>query len=172
MGPCKKCKESKFLRLMCFCKASDCEEKNKKALQMARVQLENDTTPNTLRQQIPLPDAVHLGKNLNESFLNCFLRNNGSRINKSMLRTLYHDPEQQSSLKKLIRMKALRYTMDTTEGREISSPKVCEVLKGVETYAQTIIPEKFRMYESNKPGILKHPTQICNRPEGCILVTN
>ena len=84
IGHCKKGKESKikFLRLVCICKGSDCEEKNKEGLKMACVQLENDTVPNTLRQLIPLPDAVHLGKNLNGSFSNWCLRNNGSRINK------------------------------------------------------------------------------------------
>lgn len=174
LRPCRQCSSARkqCIRLVSIGKSSDCEEKNKKALLSAHKDLKNGSAPVYAQQQVPIPDAVHLGKNLNGAFSNWFLLYDGGRINKSILRTLCKDNKIGSKLKEVVTSKALRNRdrMDTTVVTEVSSPEVCCALKKVKRVVHTLIPEMFRLYESNKPGVLKHPIQTCMGPESSILV--
>ena len=62
--------------------------------------------------------------------------------------------------------------MDIDSMLEISSQKVLNVLENLDTVTQTIIPEKFRLYESNKKGVLKHPTGLCMGPNCTLVITD
>lgn len=63
--------------------------------------------------------------------------------------------------------------MDVDSMLEISSQAVRNVINDkVETVTNTIIPEKFRIYEGNKKGVLDSPTAECLGPFGSIYIAD
>lgn len=175
---CNRCKADgvQCQRFACIANATDCEEKNKQALLQLKSATEDDSIAPALSQIVPVPDAVHLGKNLNGSFSNWYLRYEDSRFNKSMIRTLWKEPSEEvgKPLKDIITLKALRYRdrMDSHFVTDISNPKVRSVLQKVTITSHTLVPETYRNYDSNKVGVLSHPTQVCCGPDGTIFTVD
>jgi hypothetical protein len=63
--------------------------------------------------------------------------------------------------------------MDVNSMLQISSEGVINALsENTKTVTQTIIPEKYRLYEGNKSGVLQNPAGVCLGPNGtCWLQT-
>ena len=55
---------------------------------------------------------------------------------------------------------------------EISSEKVLEVISSHKDVVQKLVPEKYRLYEGNKKGVLKSPTSVYVGPYGKILLVD
>ena len=84
--------------------SSDCEEGNKKAMELLE-QFQRDGTVNPqLEYCIYLPDAVHVGKSCKCSFSNLFCILVSSRLNLIVLHTLRDDSnlEIRSTLRKIL----------------------------------------------------------------------
>ena len=149
--PCQKCSVLglQCTRIQVVVFASDCEEKNKKAMEIM------DEKHNIL----PVPEAVHTTKRLRGSFGNWWLVCQDSRINMSMLRTIRL---QDDSLKQLIPLDAVRQKdrMDVDSCLKISQPSVRRILQKHDTVSQVIVPEKYRLWDSNRPGVMKQPISI------------
>jgi hypothetical protein len=64
--------------------------------------------------------------------------------------------------------------MDVESFLEICCPEVQTVInKHVHTsIVETIVPEKYRLYDGNKTGVFKHPTGLCMGPHGTIFVAD
>ena len=62
--------------------------------------------------------------------------------------------------------------MDVDTLLEISSEDVLKVLSSHKTIVQTLVPEKYRLYEGNKKGVLIFPTAVCLGPYGKLLVAD
>lgn len=63
--------------------------------------------------------------------------------------------------------------MDVDSMLEISSEVVRNTIKDkVKFLTNTIIPERFRVYEGNKRGILQSPTAVCIGPYGSIYIAD
>lgn len=62
--------------------------------------------------------------------------------------------------------------MDVDNLLKISSKDVLKVLSYHKTIVQTLVPEKYRLYEGNKKGVLRSPTAVCLGPYGnfCLLM--
>ena len=101
----------------------------------------------------------------------------GNRINRVQIRTLQNDPSLKISLQPYMYLSIaacrLCERMDIDYMLQISSLTVIKVFEDkVETITQTIIPEKFRLYEGNKKGVLQSPAGICLGPPGTIILTD
>ena len=120
-----------------------------------------------------LPDPVHVGKRISRQFSNWYLIVNGYRINRVQLRTLRNDPFVSKHLMAHLSVAAChnRDRMDVESMLEISSQQVRNAISSnVETITDTIIPEKFRVYEGNKKGLLDSPTVVYMGPFGTVYV--
>lgn len=136
-------------------------------------------TSNTIDPSIKLSeciaDPVHVGKRISRQFSNWYLIVDGYRINRVQLRTLRNDPYIVEHLKGHLSVAACRNRdrMDVESMLEISSESVRKAIRdNVETITNTIIPEKFRLYEGNKEGVLTNPTALCLGPFGSIYVAD
>lgn len=99
----------------------------------------------------------------------------GYRINRVQLRTLRNDPTIAEHLRGHLTVTACRNRdrMDVDSMLEISSEVVRNTIKDkVKFLTNTIIPERFRVYEGNKRGILQSPTALCIGPYGSIYIAD
>ena len=123
-----------------------------------------------------LPDPVHVAKRMSRHFSNWYLIVNGYRINRVQLRTLRNDLHLKEELMPHISVAASRNRdmMDVDSMLEISSAPVRHIIHtSAETITDTIIPEKFRLYEGKKgKGILISPSGVCMGPPGQLLVVD
>ena len=114
-----------------------------------------------------LPDPVHFGKRISRQFSNWYLIVNGYRINRVQLHTLTKHLTGHLSVAACRN----RDRMDVESMLEISSQQVRNAISSnVETITDTIIPEKFRVHESKKKGLLDSPTVVCMGPSGTVYV--
>ena len=150
LPPCQSCanKGSKCVRVQVVVFAADCEEKKKKA--MEKLSEEN---------VLAIPEAVHTVKRLRGSFGNWWLICGDTRINLSMIRTAR---QQNNILKSCIPLDAVRQKdrMDVDSCLQISQDSVRKVLNKYSSISQVIVPEKYRLWETNRPGVLSCPVGI------------
>ncbi len=117
--------------------------------------------------------AVHVAKRKRQGFSNRFLWVDDVRINLVQLRELRNEPSLYSEPSKLIPLSAVRNRdrQDVWPVLQISAPAVTDVLK---TYAakitHTIVPEKYRITDDCKKGILKNPVDIAMGPLGNMFI--
>ena len=52
----------------------------------------------------------------------------------------------------------------------LTRPEVLEVLKQIQFFAHTIVPEKYRFWKSNQTGVCPRPIAISSGPQGTLLV--
>ena len=104
---------------------------------------------------------------------NWFLLVDGFRVNIVQLRTLKQDPQLKRELQSL-RLATVRNRdrMDVDTMLEVSSDSVLKVLSSQKIVLQTIIPEKYRLYDNNKKGVIKSPTALCLGSYGKVLLVN
>jgi hypothetical protein len=146
--------------------SSDCEEGNKKAMELLE-QLQQDCLVDPeLEFCIFLPDAVHVGKSCKCSFSNWFCLLNGSRMSLSVIHTLRDDsdPVIRSSLRKFLTKEDVQNKdcMAVEPILRLTSPDVLKVLSSL----KSLIPDKFRPTDSNKVGMYPHPISVCLGPNG------
>lgn len=122
-----------------------------------------------------LPDAVHVAKRKRQSFANWFIYVNGERINLVLLRELRNDDAIRDKLAEILPCSAVRNRdrQDVESILQICSDEVREVLKRhVTTITHTIMPEKYRLSDNNKKGMLQQPIGICAGTMGHLFVTD
>mgnify|MGYP001798019286 CR=1 FL=1 len=155
--------------------AMDSESKNQAAFKEFEKSRETMVDP-CLSLTSCFPDAVHVGKRISRSFSNWFIIVQGYRINRVLLRTLRNDPYVKEHLKPHLSLASCRNKdrMDVESFLEICSPAVQTVIKEhIKTsVVETIVPEKYRVYDGNKTGVLQNPTGVCVGPHGTIFVAD
>ena len=94
---------------------------------------------------------------MSRQFSNWYLIVNGCQTNRVQLRTLRNDPHFKGLFMKHLTVAACRNRdrMDVDSMLEISSTSVRQIIQtNVDTIPDTLIPEKFRLYEENSPPAL------------------
>lgn len=153
----------------------DSESRNRTAQDLFEEEKIQDTVDPYLLLAQCLPDPVHVAKRMSRQFSNWYLVVNGYRVNRVQLRTLTNDPILKSKIREHLTVAACRNRdrMDVDSILEISSAAVRQIIQseaGVIT--NTLIPEKFRLYDGNKRGILTNPSSVCTRPPGQLFLVD
>jgi len=141
----------------------DSESKNR----AAETEFEQDKANEVADPMVKHMSDVHVCKRVAQHFSNWFLIVEGYRINRVLLRTLGIDPQLKALLRPCLTIAACRNRdrMDTNSLVEISSVRVRKVLTDLAgTITESIIPEKYRVYEGNKVGTIKAPSAMCTGP--------
>lgn len=114
---------------------------------------------------IVMPETVHTAKRLKGSLGNWWLIGHDTRFNTVLLRTLR---DQISLLRECIPLDAVRSKdkIDVQSCIQISQPKILAELEKFDTVSQVIVPEKYRLWESNKPRVLKQTIAMSTRNPG------
>ncbi|KAJ7394699.1 hypothetical protein OS493_000524 [Desmophyllum pertusum] len=103
-----------------------------------------------------MPDVVHLGKSLKCSWSNWILWFKGTRSTLAILYNLRREgePELRMKLKKLLTEESVRNKdrMAVDPILLLTTPELLDVLKSVDRVVYTIVPEKYRMWLSNRPA--------------------
>ena len=153
---------------------TDCEECNKQALSQLHDDAAEQNLPSDLYLLSAMPDVVHLGKSLKCSWSNWVLWFNGTRSTLAMLYNLRREgePELRTKLKKLLTEESVRNKdrMAVDPILLLTKPELLEVLSSAERVVYTIVPEKYRMWKSNRPGMYPHPLSVACGPFGKLLV--
>ena len=159
---------SKCVRVVVLVLATDCETGNKKALEMISQDRQNGTQPAQFIFS-PLPDAIHVGKSIKASFANWLILLDGNRSCLSMLRTLRDNDHQ---LKKMLPRDSVtnKDRMDWTCILKITDDTVRARLQHVSRVVHTLVPDKYRISPSNKPGLYPHPVAISVGEQGRLLM--
>ena len=112
------------------------------------------------------PDAVHVAKRKRQSFSNWFLWVDDARVNLVQLRELRNDPSLYSTLSEKIPLSAVRNRdwQDVDSILQISDVAVMDALKDN--------PEKYRITDDNKKGILKSPVGMTMGPLGNVFISD
>ena len=149
---------------------TDCEEGNKKAMELIAQMQETKTIDPALEYLAFFPDSVHVGKSLKCSFCNWFIILNGERGCLSVIQTLRDDsnPAVRKKLRKLLKAEDVQNKdrMAVDPIIRLSSPEVLDTLKDVSNVVHQLVPEKYRFSESNKAGMFPHPIAITYGQEG------
>lgn len=164
----------KCIKLLVLVMATDSESKNKTAKEMFEESKTNGKCSSYLNLASCVPDGVHVGKRLARQFSNWFLIVDGYRINRVILRTLRGDPLLKDKLRPYLSVASCRNRdrMDVDASLEISSKPVRDIISKVKTITHTIIPEKYRIYEDNKKGIISAPIALCKMENGNLLLVD
>ena len=151
--------------------SSDCEEGNKKAMELLEQRQKDGSVDPQMEFCVYLPDAVHVGKSCKCSFSNWFCLLDGSRVSLAVVHTLREDsdPSIKAQLRKLLAKEDVQNKdrMAIEPIIRLTSPDVSKVLSATkQKVVHTLIPDKFRPIDSNKVGLYPHPISICLGPKG------
>ena len=116
-----------------------------------------------------LPDAVHVGKSLKCSFANWMLLLDEERACLSMLHTIRDsDPE----LKKLLPRDSVlnKDRMDINCILHLSKEAVLARLRNVNRVVHSVLPDSYKISDTNKVGLYLHPVAISPSEQGKLLV--
>ena len=174
LRPCDDCLEKKMqcIKAAVICVSEDSESRNAGA-QKELLKEKEDQSDLRLSIISPFPDGVHVAKRKRQSFSNWFLLVNKYRINLVQLRELRNDLH--SKLAPLLPLRSVRNRdcQDVDSIMEISSPLVTQVLQeNAKTVTHTVVPEKYRLRDDDKIGVLKAPIGTCMGPLGHIFVSD
>ncbi len=145
----------------------DCEEKNKQAMQL----IEKDTH---MSLTSCIPDVGHLGKSTKGSWGNWFIIVEGERTSLVLLRTLrdHAEPNVKGTLRKLLTLESVRnkdrQAVDSV--CRLTQPQVIQCLTQIVAVVHTLLPETYKYWKSNVPGLYPHPIAICTGPPGHLLI--
>lgn len=155
-------------RLAVICVTQDSESRNaggQRMLMEAKARKENPD----LNIVSAFLDAVHVAKRKRQSFSNWFLRVDDARVNLVQLRELRNDPSLYSKLSEKFPLRAVRDRdrQDVDSILEISDVALTDAFKdsGV-VVTHTVVPEKYRIIDDSKKGILKSPVGLTMGPLG------
>ena len=120
------------------------------------------------------PDAVHVAKRKRQSFSNLFLWVDDARVNLAvqlrelMIRT---DPSLYSKLSEKIPLRAVRNRDRQDVDPDLRYVAVTDALEhNAVVVTHTVVPEKYRITDDNKKGILKSPVDITMGPLGNVFI--
>ena len=154
--------------------SEDSESRNAGAQKQLMNKKEQKSDP-FLSTVSPVPDSVHVAKRKRQSFSNWFLFVNNCRINLVQLRELRNDINLHSAIAPLLPLSAVRNhdRQDVESIMQISNPAVRKVIQqNAETVTHTVVPEKYRLRDYNKRGVLKTPIGSCVGPSGHVFVSD
>ena len=120
---------------------------------------EDETLPpaGTFTSRSPLPDVVHLGNSLKCSWANWFIDLEGAKSSLVLIRTLRDSagPDVSKKLRKLLTLDCVRNKdrMADEPIVRLTRPSVLDVLKGIRLVIHTVVPEKYRFWQSNQSGV-------------------
>lgn len=174
---CGKCVSDgkKCVKFVITSYSSDCEQKNKTALEImhSRKEAEAEHRQSNLRLTEGTPDAVHVGKCLKGSLANWWLVIDDFRVNLVMLRTVRQDYKSETGrdLRQAITLESVRHRdkMSTESVAEICSERCLSVLESIQSRCDdivyTLVPEKHRHTDDNKANIFKLPVDLVKDTE-------
>ena len=147
------------------------ESRNKAAQDLLEDTKNENTVDPYLTLSQCLPDPVHVGKRVSLQFSNWYLVVNGYRTNRVQLRTLRNDAHLKGLLMEHLTVAAcrIRDRMDVDSMLEISSAPVRQI---IHSNVDTLIPEKFRLYEGNKKGVMRNSSAVCLGPHGQLFLVD
>ncbi len=152
---CDQCVRDKLKcnRLAVLANSQDCEAKYKAAM----VDMQKNKSSDDI--MMPFPDMSHNGKNLKSPSVNWWPVVDGKRSNILILRVLRSSNE---TLRKIVPLRAVRGRdrMDVDDLLSMTSLKCTQTLMTIPWVVVTVVPELFRVFETNKVGILQHPLYI------------
>ncbi len=152
---CDSCSSAnlKCIKIAVFGNSQDCESKYKGAMKL----LNEKRKPHEL--MYPVPDTSHNGKNLKSTPANWWPVVDGYRVNIVLIRVLRECSEE---LQAAVPLRAVRGRdrMDVEDLLILTSPACTEILKKEGGTVCTIVPELFRVFDANKPGVLLHPLYL------------
>jgi hypothetical protein len=146
----------------------DCEAKNFSCLQRLTALGDNNLTTG-------IADPPHRAKTLDQCAANWFVLIEGSRFNRVILRTLRNrNTTISTALKAAVTDQALirKDRMDTQSVFDSTSELVRSALAQINICIHTLIPEPFRMSETNKVGVVVHPVSITVGNDGMLYVSD
>ncbi len=169
---CSTCVENgeKCVKIAVLVLSSDSESGNKNAFETILKQ-RADGTLNPEFIFLPMLDVVHMGKSLKGSFSCWVILLNGERACLSILRTLRDtDPQY----RKLIPRDSVIHKdrMDFNCILHLTKPQAIEHLKSVDQIVHTIVPDKYKISDTNKVGLYPHPIAIDIGEDGRLYVLN
>lgn len=173
---CKKCLDRglKCEKVAVVVVTTDCEESNKQALTQLHYDVINERAPPDLHLLVAMPDIVHVGKSLKCSWSNWILWFNGARSTLAVLYNLRREsePELRVKLKKLLTEESVRNKdrMAVEPIILLTTPELLELLTSIKLAVYTLVPEKYRMWRSNRPGMYPHPVYVVCGAFGTLLV--
>ena len=143
---------------------TDCEDRNKKALETVNRMREDGSISSDYSLLIALPDVVHVGKSIKCSWANWFILLDGQRSNLVLLRILRDssDPDVRKKLRKLLTLECVRIKdrMAVDVIVLLTRIAVINVLEKVPYVVHTILPKKYRFWKSNMPELCLHPISV------------
>lgn len=167
---CQRCLETgqQCIRAAVLVVVTDCESGNKKAFEMiAESRAKGTLDPRFIF--ICLPDAVHVGKSLKCNFANWMLLLRNERACLSMIHTIRNaDPH----LKKILPRDSVlnKDRMDVDCVLHLSKGNVLAHLENIDHVVHSIVPDSYKISETNKTGMFPHPIAVCVGEHGKILV--
>ena len=160
---CDKCIEKgvQCIRFSVVCYCTDCEPRSKKLMDdtnSGKVRL-----PAPIKDMILVPDSVHIVKAINGSFSNWYLIFMGQRCNLSVIRTLREDDVYGPRLRKLLPLDVVRHRdrMNDLAPRKLAQKEVLDILEEVDYVVHPLVPERWRVFDENKEGVIKTPIAVC-----------
>lgn len=165
--------ETQCIKCVVLIVTNDSESKNKSAAESFEKSKKEGNLERELQFASCLPDGVHVAKRMARHFSNWYLLVDGYRVNRVLLRTLRCEPSLRDLLRKHLTVAACRNRdrIDTESIVEISCEDVRNILSDkVDFITETIILEKYRVYDGNKMGVLSSPTAICTGPNSVLFI--
>ena len=175
---CKRCLDAgeQYIRCLVLILSTDCEEGNKKAMEIIAKLQEDQLIDPALQSLVFLPDGVHVGKSLKCSFSNWFVVLKDARSCLAVIQTLREDsnPNVREPLRRLLRAEDVQNKdrMAVDPILRLSNERVLNTLKGVKFVVHQMVPEKYRFSETNKVGMYPHPVAITPGKQGKLLFTD
>lgn len=172
---CKRCldAEEQCIRCIVLVITTDCEEGNKKAMELIAKLQEEKHIDAALQYLVFLPDGVHVGKSLKCSFCNWFIVLKEARSCLAVIQTLRDDnnPDVRKQLRRLLRAEDVQNKdrMAVDPILRLSDESVINTLRGVDFVVHQMVPEKYRFSETNKIGMYPHPVAITFGKQGKLL---
>lgn len=162
LRPCSKCiaDEKKCVKFVIICYPTDCDQKNKTALEilLSRKEDEAEARLSNLRLIEGTPDAAHVGKCPKGSLVNWWLVVDDFRVNLAMLRALrkVYKSDTGKQLRQAIKLESVRHR------DKMSTESVAEICNDI---VYTLVPEKHRHTVDNKTNTFKVPLDLIKDTE-------
>lgn len=173
---CKRCLENHIqcVKFLVLAWSIDCESGNRK---MADLVAEEKIQ--FLEYLVVFPDVVHLAKTYKCSWSNWFLiLGEGDRSTLSTLRMLRNEssPEITEVLQNLLTAESVRKKdrMATEPLTILTDSKLLTYLDSIKDMFLTIsiLPDRYRVSDTNKRGMYEHPYALCPASNGNIIFLN